>query len=163
GPHLGCDNGPARRRTHAARRLGPEHGIQPRWSVHLDLLRRRDGPALGRDDGAADRRAGGPPRARPPPRRPPPPPGPPCRPPRAPLPIDVPLGGEGKPFAITFSSDARTALVGRDNHTAQLWDLAQGRPIGPQFLGHEGAVFAVALRRDGLFAATGSQDRSVRL
>ena len=64
-----------------------------------------------------------------------------------------------------LSSSPQTAprlVVGSDDQSARIWDLATGRVIR-HLQGHSGAVHAVAFSRDGKRALTGSWDNTARL
>jgi eukaryotic-like serine/threonine-protein kinase len=64
--------------------------------------------------------------------------------------------------AAAFSPDGKTIVTGSDDHTAQLWDAATGKPIGLH-LQHGGEVISVAFGPDGKTILTGSQDGTARL
>src|SRR5262249_16859549 len=65
--------------------------------------------------------------------------------------------------SVAFSPDGRTVLTGaegaeREGHSARLWDVASGRPVGPP-LRHPGAgtVMTVGFSGDGETVFTGSR------
>ena len=64
--------------------------------------------------------------------------------------------------ARALSPDGKTVLTGSLDGTAQFWDAATGKPIGPP-LRHQGLVNAVALSPDGTTALTASDDGTARL
>jgi WD40 repeat protein/tRNA A-37 threonylcarbamoyl transferase component Bud32 len=85
--------------------------------------------------------------------------------------IGQPLQHQREVYAVAVSADGKTALTGSyakeamrgsNDQTAQLWDTASGKPIGPP-LPHQGWVMAVALSADGKTALTGSEDKTARL
>ena len=47
-----------------------------------------------------------------------------------------------------FVTDGRLALTGSEDHTAQLWDTATGKPCGPA-LSHADGVTSVGFSPDG--------------
>jgi eukaryotic-like serine/threonine-protein kinase len=73
-----------------------------------------------------------------------------------------PLVLDDRVWAVAFSPDGRTILIGTEKGRAEFWDLAtrQKRP-GP--LRHEKAVYAVAYSPDGRTVLTGSEDMTARL
>jgi WD40 repeat protein/serine/threonine protein kinase len=64
--------------------------------------------------------------------------------------------------AVAISPDGTRALAGSADGTAQLWELASGRPIAPA-MRHGGSVLAVAFSPDGTLAVTASADSRARL
>lgn len=60
-----------------------------------------------------------------------------------------------------FSADSQRVITASDDHTAQMWELATGRPTFS--LLHTGAVFSVAISPDGKWIATTSSDNLVHL
>ena len=66
---------------------------------------------------------------------------------------------------LAFSPDGKTlaSVVGSNNRTVRLRDVATGRPIGVPLTGHTDAVDSVAFSPDGKTLASGSWDRTVRL
>ncbi len=64
--------------------------------------------------------------------------------------------------AVAVSPDGTRALAGSKDGTAQLWELATGRPIAPA-LRHGGSVLAVAFSPDGTLAVTAAADARARL
>src|SRR5262249_9351552 len=64
--------------------------------------------------------------------------------------------------AVAVSPDGTRAIAGSADGTAQLWELASGRPIAPA-LQHGGSVLAVAFSPDGTLAVTASADSRARL
>jgi WD40 repeat protein len=65
------------------------------------------------------------------------------------------------PQTMAISPDGTRLGTGGADSSAQLWDLAGGKPIGPP-LRHEKDVTAVAFSPDGRTLATGSFDATVR-
>jgi WD40 repeat protein len=68
----------------------------------------------------------------------------------------------GEMRAVAFSPDGKRALTSHFHRTAQLWDLATGKPAGPA-LQHKGDVLCVGFSGDGKIMATGSRDKTVQL
>ncbi len=68
----------------------------------------------------------------------------------------------GEMRAVAFSPDGKRALTSHFHRTAQLWDLATGKPAGPP-LQHKGDVLCVGFSGDGKIMATGSRDKTVQL
>jgi WD40 repeat protein/serine/threonine protein kinase len=64
--------------------------------------------------------------------------------------------------AVAFSPDGKRLLATGFRNTAQLWEPAAGKPVGPA-LEHGSAVLAVAFSGDGKVMATGSRDRTARV
>jgi WD40 repeat protein len=64
--------------------------------------------------------------------------------------------------SVALSADGKWALTGSFDKTAQLWETATGKPIGPP-LKHDDTVVAAALSADGKTALTGSKDKTARL
>jgi eukaryotic-like serine/threonine-protein kinase len=60
--------------------------------------------------------------------------------------------------AIALLPDGRALLAAGSDKTARLWDVAEGRPIGP-ILEHEDPVHGVAVSRDGATLLTLAGDR----
>jgi hypothetical protein len=77
-------------------------------------------------------------------------------------PFQEQLSHGGPVRAVAFRPDGKAILTGSDDHTAQLWDAATGKRIGPP-LPHEGRVVAVAVRPDGQTILTGGDDDTARL
>ena len=61
-----------------------------------------------------------------------------------------------------FRPDGRAVLTGSRDGTAQVWDAATGRPIGPP-LKHGDQIHSVAFSPDGRLILTGGSDGKVRL
>ncbi len=73
------------------------------------------------------------------------------------------LVGQGGPvYSVALSADGRRALLGCDDGTVRLWDLAAGREVY-RCEGHTDAVYAVAITPDGRRGLSGGRDRTVRL
>jgi WD40 repeat protein len=64
--------------------------------------------------------------------------------------------------AVAYSPDGQTVLIGLANMTAQLWDVATRKPVGP-LLQHQASVIAVAFHPGGRMVLTASYDGTVRL
>ena len=75
---------------------------------------------------------------------------------------DAPGSSRESLLGAAFSPDSRTVLTRSADRTAQLWDTATGKPLGPP-LPHPAAVSALALHPDGRRMATGSVDGTIRL
>jgi WD40 repeat protein len=71
------------------------------------------------------------------------------------------LPHRGRVLAVAFSPDGQRALTGGMDKSAQLWDPATGRPLGPP-LSHDDEVLAVAFSPDGKTVLTGSKDKTAR-
>ena len=63
---------------------------------------------------------------------------------------------------MAYSPDGRTVLTRSDAKTAQLWDPATGKPVGPP-LRHDDLVLEVAFSPNGRTVLTGSLDKTARL
>ncbi len=61
---------------------------------------------------------------------------------------------------LTFTSDSRQVLIGADEGLF-LFDI-EGGEVVRQFMGHEDVVWSVAVSLDGILAASGSEDGTVR-
>lgn len=61
-----------------------------------------------------------------------------------------------------FSPDGKTFLLGSDEGSPRLWEVATGRPLGEPFP-HSGKVYAVTFSRDGRRIMTGGEDKTARL
>ncbi len=59
--------------------------------------------------------------------------------------------------AVAFSPDGKTVLTGSGDKSAQLWETATGKPLGPP-LQHQNTVTAVAFSPDGKTVLTASAD-----
>ena len=59
----------------------------------------------------------------------------------------TPLAHEDEVMAASFSPDGRTLLTGCADHTARLWDVASGRPLGEPMRNH-GGLHVVAFSPD---------------
>jgi WD40 repeat protein/serine/threonine protein kinase len=68
----------------------------------------------------------------------------------------------GKIRALAFSPGTKTAVLGDHTGTAQVWDVATGKPIGLP-LRDEKEITAVAFSPDGKYVLTTSDDRAARL
>ena len=64
--------------------------------------------------------------------------------------------------AVAFSPDGKTVLTGSFDGTAQVWEAATGKPLGPP-LPHRDVVRAVAFSPDGKTLATACRDHALRL
>jgi WD40 repeat protein len=64
--------------------------------------------------------------------------------------------------AAAFSPDGQTLLTGCGDHTARLWSVAEGRPLGGP-LTHPTSVSAVAFAPDGHHFATAQRGGLIRL
>ena len=65
-------------------------------------------------------------------------------------------------LAVAFCQDGKMALMAGVENTAQLREMATGKPLGPT-LKHPDAIVAVALSADGKIGLTGSRDKTARL
>ena len=75
----------------------------------------------------------------------------------------APLRHDGRLRALAISPDGRTILTGSHARTAQLWDRATGRPIGPA-VRHESRVDLVAFRPGGrAVLSCGYKENAARL
>jgi WD40 repeat protein len=59
---------------------------------------------------------------------------------------------------VTFSPDGRSILTASSDHTARLWDVATGKPIGPP-MRHDGPVVRAAFAGDGTMIHTATHDQ----
>ncbi|MFH2203271.1 MAG: cytochrome c peroxidase [Elusimicrobiota bacterium] len=69
---------------------------------------------------------------------------------------------EANGSAIAFSPDGGSLLVGKRDHTLQLYSLP-GEPAAPAWRGHRGEILAVAFSPDGGKALSGARDNTLRL
>jgi WD40 repeat protein len=65
-------------------------------------------------------------------------------------------------WSVAVSPDGSICATGSGDKTAQLWDVATRKPIGPALV-HESRVVALAFSPDSRLLATGSTDKTVRL
>jgi eukaryotic-like serine/threonine-protein kinase len=72
------------------------------------------------------------------------------------------LRHDGSLRALAISRDGRTVLTGSYDRTAQLWDKATSKPIGPAFH-HENQVWFVAFSPDGRTVISGGQENTAHL
>ncbi len=75
-------------------------------------------------------------------------------------PVKTKSGAQNRSTGQSYSS--RVVVIGDGDGKATLYDAVTGKSIR-QFLGHQGAVQAVRLSRDGATLATGGVDRTIRL
>jgi WD40 repeat protein len=64
-------------------------------------------------------------------------------------------------LAVAFSPDGQTVATASWDGTSRLWDVATGKPLGPQQI-HQRTVRDVAFSPDGKTLLTGSFDRTAR-
>ena len=64
--------------------------------------------------------------------------------------------------AVAWSPDGASVLTASEDHTAQLWNIASGEPIG-SCLRHRGPVWAVAFSPQGSVVATAGGDCTGRI
>ena len=64
--------------------------------------------------------------------------------------------------SAVLSPDGRKMVSGGQDHTARLWDVATGRPIGPP-MRHQHIVASVAFSPDSRRVLTGSHDQTARV
>jgi WD40 repeat protein len=78
--------------------------------------------------------------------------------------LTAPLRHQNNVVAVAFSPDGRTVLTGSWDRTAQLWDAATGKPLGPP-LRHDDHIAngAAVFSPDGKCVLTGSIDKTARL
>ena len=73
------------------------------------------------------------------------------------------LRGHTSPvYSVSFSPDAKYALMGSQDGIASLWHLRSGQMV-MRFAGHKGGVSAVAYSPDGRYVLTGGNDGTARL
>jgi WD40 repeat protein len=65
-------------------------------------------------------------------------------------------------FSVAFSPDGQTLLTGCSDHTARLWSVPEGKPLGGR-LAHPTSVSAVAFTPDGRHLATAQRGGLIRL
>src|SRR5262249_6471004 len=65
-------------------------------------------------------------------------------------------------LSAAFSPDGQTLLTGAGDHTARLWSVPGGKPLGGP-LTHPTTVSAVAFAPDGRHLATAQRGGSIRL
>jgi hypothetical protein len=63
---------------------------------------------------------------------------------------------------VAFSPDGKTILTGSSDHSARLWETANGQPIGEPLL-HGDRIRSVAFSPDGRTVLTASFDQTARL
>jgi WD40 repeat protein len=61
-----------------------------------------------------------------------------------------------------FSDDGQLAITASEDHTARLWEIPGGAPLGGP-LRHLGPVHSVDLTRDAKWAVTASEDKTARV
>jgi predicted NACHT family NTPase len=64
---------------------------------------------------------------------------------------------------VAFSPNGTMLASGSDDHTIRLWDVANGRQLGPPLTGHTDFVTSVVFSPDGTMLASGSDDKTIRL
>jgi WD40 repeat protein len=64
--------------------------------------------------------------------------------------------------SAVFSPDGRRVVTASDDHTARVWDVETGKPVGPPFV-HADAVSFALFSPDGRRVVTASADRTARL
>ena len=72
-------------------------------------------------------------------------------------------GHTGNVTSVAWSPDGRRIVSGSYDNTLQLWDGANGKPIGAPLKGHTGIVSSVAWSPDGRRIVSGSWDDTLRL
>src|SRR5262249_2504056 len=73
-----------------------------------------------------------------------------------------PLEHQATVWVAAFSPDGKSVVTGSADHTARVWEVATGKPLGAP-LWHRNGVFAVAFSPDGTAVLTGSNDHTARL
>ncbi len=68
----------------------------------------------------------------------------------------------GRASVAAFTPGGRAVVTGRRDGTAQLWDVATGKP-GREYPKHDGGISAVAFSLDGKKVAVGSTDGTTRV
>jgi WD40 repeat protein len=64
--------------------------------------------------------------------------------------------------SVAISPDGRRVLIGSEDKTARLWDVASGKEL-QRFVGHTNEVTSVAFSPDGRTILTGGKDKTARL
>ncbi|KAF8586931.1 WD40 repeat-like protein [Ramaria rubella] len=64
---------------------------------------------------------------------------------------------------VTFSPDGRKLASASNDHTAQLWDVETGTPIGTALEGHSNKLTSITFSPDGRKLASASYDNTVQL
>ena len=72
------------------------------------------------------------------------------------------FSNQGWLWSVSLSADGRWALLGSDDNTLRLWEVATGRCVR-LFEGHSAGVTSVCLSADGRWALSGSEDHTLRL
>src|SRR5262249_1841303 len=66
-------------------------------------------------------------------------------------------------WAVAFSPDGKTVLMGSGDGTARLWSVADGTPLGQPWKHGQVRICAVAFSPDGKIVVTRSGDGTARL
>jgi len=72
------------------------------------------------------------------------------------------LPSQGRIWAAAFSPDSQMVATASADHTARLWSVQTGQPLGP-LLPHQDQVMAVCFAANGQTLATASLDKTARL
>lgn len=64
-------------------------------------------------------------------------------------------------LTVAFSNDSTRFLTGSEDGTVRLWDTSSGKELH-RFTGHLGGIWSVKFSPDGVFAASASNDATIR-
>jgi WD40 repeat protein len=82
-----------------------------------------------------------------------------CR--NQPYPVRI-LSHPGNVYAASFSPDGKWLVTASWDHTAQVWDVMTGKPVG-QPMRHDDIIFGASFSPNGKWIVTASNDKTARL